>query len=459
MYPWLSRTVYYTIQAMKGQNVYTRLKSLEKTQWYAIEDLKRLQWEKIKKLLHHAYRNVPYYQKQFKKAGLNPEDVCGPEAFRKLPFLTKDDIRNNLSEMKARNIKHFVADFTSGSTGTPLAFFKERSTSGYFLAAKYRGHKWHNLNIGEREIRIWGLPIDRKAKWREYIKNFILNRTLFVAFDISDEALLQHFRTCQRIQPKYIYGYPSALYRFARFLKENKLDATMLNLKGIIFTSEVLYDFERELIESVFGCRIIEEYGACEAGVIAFECPQGAMHITMENVYLEILNENGRPVAPGEVGEVIVTELNNCAMPFIRYRIGDMATYISEEEKCECGRSLPLIGKIIGRALDTAVTPEGKLVHAHVFNFVIRNAIIHGADIKEFKIIQKNARLLLIKIVSPKNLDEEHRSYITAKITGFMGEGIEIEFEQVKNIPLEKSGKFSFFVSEIPQYKKDKRAE
>jgi phenylacetate-CoA ligase len=435
--------------------VYARLKELEETQWYAREDLKELQWQKLKKLLQHANKHVSYYQKKFKKLGLIPEDIDGPENFRKLPFLTKEDIRNNLSDLKAQNIKHFVADCTSGSAGTPLNFFKEKSTSGYFLAAKYRGHRWHNIDIGDKEVKFWGLPIGQKQKRREHTKDFILNRTLFVAFDISRETLWQHFKTCQRIRPKYMYGYSSALYRFARYLKEEGIDAAQLNLKGVISTSEVLYDFERELIEDVFKCPMINEYGACEAGVLAFECPEGKMHITVENVYIEIIKEDGQPAMPGELGEIVVTELNNFAMPFIRYKIGDLATRVDEEEKCKCARGLPLIGEIVGRALDTAITPTGKLLHAHVFNYIIRSAISRGADIKEFKIIQKDKHRLLIRVVASKKLKEEYRNYITGQIKNLMGENIKIDFEEVESIPLEKHGKFSFFSSEIPALKKD----
>lgn len=458
MYPWLSKTLYYGVQTFTGMKLYARLKRLEETQWYAREDLKELQWQKLKKLLQHANKYTSYYQKKFKKLGLNPEDIEGPEDLRKFPFLTKDDIRNNLSDLKARNIRHFVADCTSGSTGTPMTFFKERSTSGYFLAAKYRGHRWHNIDIGDKEVKFWGLPIDQKPKWREHIKDFILNRTLFVAFDISRETLRQHFKACQRIRPKYMYGYSSALYRFARYLEEERIDAARLNLKGVISTSEVLYDFERELIENVFKCRMVNEYGACEAGVMAFECPEGKMHITVENVYLEILKEDGQPAMPGELGEIVVTELNNFAMPFIRYKIGDLAKYVDEEEKCKCGRGLPLIGEIVGRALDTAITPAGKLLHAHLFNYIIRSAISHGADIKEFKIIQKDKHRLLIRVVASKKLREEYRNYITRQIKNLMGENIKIDFEEVESIPLEKHGKFSFFSSEIPAPRKDEES-
>ncbi len=435
--------------------VYARLKKLEKTQWYAREDLKELQWQKLKKLLQHANKNVSYYQKKFQKLGLSPEDINGPEDFIKLPFLTKEDIRNNFSDLKAQNIKHFVADCTSGSAGTPLNFFKERSTSGYFLAAKYRGHRWHNIDIGDKEVKFWGLPIDQKPKWREHTKDFILNRTLFVAFDISRDTLSQHFKTCLRIRPKYMYGYSSALYRFARYLKEESIDATRLNLKGVISTSEVLYDFERELIEHVFKCPVINEYGACEAGVMAFECPAGKMHIAVENVYLETIKEDGQPAMPGELGEIAVTELNNYAMPFIRYKIGDLAVLLDEEEKCKCARGLPLLGEIVGRALDTAITPTGKLLHAHVFNYIIRSAISQGADIKEFKIIQKDKQRLLIRVVASKKLREEYRNYIAEQIKNSMGEDIIIDFEEVESIPLEKHGKFRFFSSEILALKKD----
>ena len=457
MYPWLSKALYYGVQTFTGMKLYARLKKLEETQWYAREDLKELQWQKLKSLLHHAYKNVPYYHNQFKKSGIIPEDIKEQNDFKQFPFLTKDDIRNNFADLKAKNIKRFVPDCTSGSTGTPMTFLKERSTSGYFLAAKYRGHRWYDIDIGDKEVKFWGLPIDQTPKWRERIKDFILNRTLFIVFDISRETLLQHFKACQNTRPKYMYGYASALYRFASLLKEENIDASSLNLKVVISTSEVLYDFERELIKSVFGCRVINEYGACEGGVMAFECPEGKMHITAENVYLEIIKEDGEPAKPGESGEIIMTELNNHAMPFIRYKIGDLATRVDENEKCECGRGLPLIGEIVGRALDTAVTPTGKQLHAHVFNYVIRSAISHGADIREFKIIQKDKNNLLIKIAGPQKLNEEHRSYITGQIVNVMGESVKIDFEQVESIPLDKSGKFRFFVSEIPAFEKNQK--
>jgi len=457
MYPRLSKATYQIIDAIAGQRVYTYLKELEETQWYSREDLEKLQWQKLRRLLQHAFENTLYYHEQFKQRGLYPKDIDGPEAFRKLPFLTKDDIRKNISDLKARGIKHFIADCTSGSTGAPLTFFKERSTSGHFLAAKYRGHRWHNIDIGDKEVKFWGLPVDRKPKLRERVKDFLINRTLFLVFDISPEALSYHFMICQNIRPNYMYGYASALYRFAKFLEEESIDAAALKLRGVISTSEVLYEFERELIQSVFGCPVINEYGACEAGVIAFECPEGRMHITAENVYLEILRENGEPVRPGETGQVVLTDLNNYGMPFIRYQIGDLATCVSDEEHCKCARGLPLLGDVMGRALDTAVSPSGKVLHAHVFNYVMRSAITHGAGIKEFRVVQKDRNRLLIKIVAPKKLSKRHRDYITKQIEGFMGEGVRIEFELVESIPLEISGKFRFFVSEVPGYRKGER--
>ncbi|KON27198.1 hypothetical protein AC481_05565 [miscellaneous Crenarchaeota group archaeon SMTZ-80] len=447
MYPLFAKFIYTIIQNLRGVDIFKYIDELEKTQWHASEELKELQWKRLKEVLNYAYGNILYYQKRFKEIGIHPDDIKYPQDLVKIPLLNKIDVRDNIHELLAKNRhQRLIRYSSSGSTGEPLTLFISRMAEGYFHAAQYRGFEWHGIKVGDKGIKLWGIPLDFQSRQNEKIKDFLLNRKRISAFDLSQKLVKQLFKRCQRFQPKFLYGYASALYAFSQLLAENNLDGKSLCLKIIISTSEVLYQHQKDLIEATFSCKVIQEYGCAEAGIIAFECPQGNMHISTENVYVEFISE-GKHVSNEKPGEVIVTVLKNYAMPLIRYKVGDLATPSSGH--CPCGRKLPIVHSVDGRESDMLITPDGNHLHSEIFAYINRRLMDKGGGIKEFRITQRNKEELFVKIVKSNKYDNQYIDFFVEQIRSFVGKKMKIYVEYVNSIPLEKSGKKRYFVSEI----------
>jgi len=443
----LARGVFNIYQWWSKEGFLNRLKDLKETQYYSKEKLLKLQWNKLKKMLDYAWRNVPYYQEVFKKTGIFPQEINNYQDFMKIPFLTKEKVRENSLTLKSKDYSGKIISYgSSGSTGEPLMLNLSPSLQGSSRAAQYRGFSWYGIKFGERGAKIWGIPLVFKERYSEKIKDWMMNRNRLSAFNLSKEEMDKFFKKCQRLKIRYLYGYASALYKFSAFLKEKKIDGRILNLKAVISTAEILYDFQREFISSAFGCPLANEYGAAEAGIIAFECPEGSMHITSENVYLEII-KNNKPARLGELGEIVVTTLENFYSPLIRYRLGDLG--ILTDKKCQCGWTLPLIEIVQGRNNDMVITPDNRYLHSEVFSYINRTLLNSGRGIKEFKIIQESKKNLLVLITKEPNLDEEAISFLKKEIYKYMSREMIITTQLVDEIPREKSGKIRYFVSEL----------
>lgn len=447
MNPQLSKKFYSFVQALRKERVLECLNELERSQRYSPEELKELQWQKLKRLLAHAYENVPYYQKRFAETGIKPNDIVVPDDLLKIPILTKDDIRKYGSDMIVEDSKQKLIPYhSSGTTGEPLTLFFAKTHFAYSHAAQFRGFRWYGIDIGAKGGRLWGIPIEWKKRQAERLKDWFMNRKRLSAFELSENSMRAYFKQCQRFQPKYLYGYASALYTFARFLLENGIDGRSLHLKVIVCTSEVLHNYQKEIIEQAFGCCAVNEYGAAETGIIAFECPNRNIHIACENVYVEFMS-NGEHVQPEQTGNIIVTNLNNMVMPIIRYEIGDIGK--PSAESCPCGRGLTLIDTIEGRDNDVIITTDGGVIHGEIISYIVRVILKKGGGIKEIKVIQKELDKLLVLVVKDERFSSETETVLKEHIRKFVGEGMDITLEYVDRIPREASGKIRYVVSEL----------
>jgi phenylacetate-CoA ligase len=254
--------------------------------------------------------------------------------------------------------------------------------------------------------------------------------------------MYEYAEIIRNYKPKQLFGYTSSIYLFAQFLKKNKIDMSKIGIKAVFVTAEVLHNFQRQVIQEVFGCPVANGYGGRDSGFIAHECPEGSMHIT-EDIYVEFIKEDGQPAKSGEQGEIVITHLESFGMPFIRYRTGDMG--VPSEKVCSCGRGLPIIEKIEGRTTDFVVTPDGRMMHALGLIYILRD--IEG--IEKFKIIQKSADYLQIKITRNGKYLQAYEETIRDKIQKVMGGRVNIDFDYVDNIETEKSGKYKYVVSEV----------
>ena len=299
----------------------------------------------------HAGAHVPYYRELFRRIGFDPRDIHGRSRIsQRLPFLTKADIRANTGAPEIRRRRRDSRDpIPAGRAASRWCSFIGKERVSHDVAAKWRATRWWGVDIGDREIVVWGSPIElARAGPRARLRDLVLRTRLLPAFEMSDAKLDGFVATIRDVRPKMLFGYPSALARIARHAAARGVRLDELGIRVAFVTSERLYDDQRAAIESAFGVPVANGYGGRDAGFIAHACPQGGMHITAEDIIVETIGADGRPVAAGESGEIVVTHLATRDFPFIRYRTGDFG--VLHTEKCACGRGLPLLREIQGRS-------------------------------------------------------------------------------------------------------------
>jgi len=436
----MNNFLYSVAEKLRGENIAQKLEELQETQYYSVTELQDYQKEKLKEVLSTAKETVPYFSEVIKDS--NPDHIAS------LPILTKEIIRKNSDRMFSVEVpkRNFIKYSSSGTTGEPIVLFLERNAVGYYHAAQWRGFSWFGVKPGAKGIKIWGVPINLKARITERLKDKITNRIRISAFDIEKLKVKKVWGEILKFKPEYLYGYASALYLFSCLLEENNLEGKELGLKLTVSTAEVLYEFQREKLEKDFQCPVTDEYGACETGIIAFECPGGSMHITSENVYIEVVDENNVSRGPEHEGKIIVTSLRNLGFPLVRYELGDVVTL--SERACTCGIRLPLLEKINGRTSDFVSTSSGKKIHSEFFSYLNRELITRGYVLREFKIVQKKKDELIVYLLKNESKDAKVKYFMSSMVKKHIDPSMTVKFEYVEKIDLEKSGKKRYFVNE-----------
>lgn len=446
MYGKLVRHVVFpTLDLVRHRRTMEYLKELERSQWFKREDLYDIQRVKLKALIKHAYANVPYYHRVFKDRGIHPSDIKRVEDLNRLPKLTKDDIRSNFNDMVATNFScaEMIPYATGGSTGEPLQFYITKDYVNSKSASELRAYSWCGYRLGDKHVVLWGSPFDLKKseELRNKIVNFLDRRIMLNCFRMSEESMGMYARRLKKFKPKIVRGYASAVYLFAKFMLHEGVDN--IKPKAVITSAETLFDHERKTIEEAFGCEVYDFYGSREAGAISSECSEhSGYHISAENYVLECVKE-GERVASGETGVILVTNLRNYVMPFIRYEIGDLGRL--SDEVCSCGRGLPLMGSIEGRTTDIIVTQNGNFISTPVLTLIFKNL-----PVKQYQVLQEKREKVTVKIVRGSGYSEKDTSYIMRGMRKFIGKGVQIRLEFVDSISLTNSGKRKPIISKIP---------
>jgi phenylacetate-CoA ligase len=444
MYPRLvSRMIFPLHERLKRKPTYARLRELERTQWLSPAALRELQFRRLKQHLEFAYREVPYYQRVLAEHDLHPARIASFADFARLPSLTRDDIRRHADDLQPRTrIPGTQALSTGGSTGAPVTVMTDRAKASFGDAARLRAHRWFEVDVGAPEVVLWGSPLElsRQDVIRN-IRDWLVSSTFLSAFDLGEAALARYARTLEEKRPAKIFGYASAVYLLARYLRRTGWSGRGDWPRVIFVTAEPLYPFQRSLIESVFGARVAVEYGARDAGLIANECPDGGLHVNAEGILVEI--GGAADGATGAGGEVIVTNLDSWAMPIIRYRTGDIAE--AGEEACRCGRGLPLLGPVQGRVTDFLVAPDGRVMHALAAIYVMREI----APVKEFQIIQEDLDRLHVRVVPEADYSRDTGAAIVEGFRGLFGPDISVAIDLVGAIECAPSGKFRYVISRV----------
>ncbi|PHV29225.1 capsular biosynthesis protein [Janthinobacterium sp. BJB426] len=431
---------------IKGHRSARLLRRLERSQWWSAQQLQEWQLARLRALLRHAAEHVPHYRALFARSGFDPEQVRQLSDLSRLPLLRKVDIASARDSFKSAHAVGLRPFATGGSSGEPLQFFLGRRRISHDIAAKWRATRWWGVDIGDREAVLWGSPIELQAQDRvRRLRDALLRTTLLPAFAMSPNRLDGYVRQLRRWRPRMLFGYPSALCRIASHASARDLPLDGLGVKVAFVTAERLYDEQRAQIAAAFGCPVANGYGGRDAGFIAHECPEGGMHITAEDIIVEIVDSQGQPLPAGATGDIVVTHLATQDYPFIRYATGDVGALGTKP--CACGRGLPLLQKIEGRSTDFLTAVDGTVMHGLALVYIVREL----PQVRSFKIIQESLQRTRVLLVCLPRLDAATR---TAIVTGFqarLGAQVDIAIEEVDEIAAEASGKYRYVLSEVTQ--------
>lgn len=428
--------LYYPSLLARRQWVPKYLPSLLTTQWKNNGYFESIQLKKAIRLIAYAKAHVPFYKEAYKN--IEPLSLHTLSDLEKIPILSKTTLKKNSKQLINHNYSgHVLRKTTGGSTGAPVTIYQSSDSVAAIDAAYWRGYSWAGISMCDKQARFWGIPYSKTGKLITLMKDCALNRIRCSAFSINDESLLNYYRKVNRFAPRFLYGYVSMLEVFARFLLREKLQLNF-SLVAVITTSEVLTPTHRQLFKNAFNCRIYNEYGCGEVGTIAHECEKGALHISSENIIVEIVKD-GKAVAPGEQGNIVVTDLNNQAMPLIRYNLEDLGWI--DEMPCSCGRNLKILGGVVGRAYDTIYNKEGKGFHGEFFMYMFEELQDKGIVVSSFQVIQESFENFTIKVITLDSSMEAIESHIVQRVKQYYGDYANIKINFVDSIPREKSGK------------------
>jgi phenylacetate-CoA ligase len=417
---------------------------LRRSQYHDPDTIRSRQWDAMKGLLTHAHATVPFYRERFDRAGLTPRDVRTFDDYRRLPILTKSDLREHGDRLlsSAYDRDRLRVKKTSGSTGVSVQVHVDEDSLQWKRACTVRSDEWSGYRFGEAVAMVWGNPEYLRRGWRGWLRNTFLERASYLDTLKMDEGALARFTAllCRR-QPPLLFGHAHSLYLLAEYVRQA---GGGVRPRGIIATAMVLPDWQRRVIEVVFACPVTNRYGCEEVSLIACECERHAgMHINADSVYVEVLRD-GRPAAPGEPGSLVVTDLTNRAMPLLRYQVGDVG--VLAERHCPCGRGLPLLERLEGRAADYVVTPAGELISGISLT---ENFALHVPGIAQLQIIQETVRRFRFRIVRGPEFGPGSLGRLSELVVERFGPDVAHECEYVERIPQEASGKYRFCISRV----------
>jgi phenylacetate-CoA ligase len=432
-------------ERLKGHDSVAVRRAMEQSQWWDAPTLGARRLERLRAMLTDVAQGVPYFANVFRSTGFDPADMRSVGDLRTLPFLTKAEIRAHTDDLKHRHARGLARFNTGGSSGEPLIFYIGNERVSHDVAAKWRATRWWGVDIGDPETVVWGSPIelgaqDRLRQWRDRL----LRTQLLPAFEMSEHRLDGFIASIRAQRPRMLFGYPSALTHIARHARQRGIAMNDLGVKVAFVTSERLYDEQRRTISEVFGCPVANGYGGRDAGFIAHECPNGGMHITAEDIIIELVDRDGQPVPEGTAGEIVVTHLATRDFPFIRYRTGDVAV-MDTRTRCACGRGLPLLSEIQGRTTDFVVAADGTVMHGLALVYVVRDL----PGVRAFKIVQESLQHTVVQLVTDDDFAPQREAEIVQGFRRRLGAQVNVTVQRVSSIAPEKSGKYRYVVSRV----------
>jgi phenylacetate-CoA ligase len=416
------------------------LQKVWRQQWMRPEELRRLQDAKLRAMVRHAYANVPFYRRAWKAAGVRPEDVRGAEDMRKLPVISRADIRSNANKFLAVGVdKHKChTNSTSGSSGIPLEMFFDPAAFDYLEAIYARalfavGYRpWH------RFAYFWYPPLKR-MKFYEHFG--IMKKSYVLTADDEEKQLAE----LARIKPDAIYAFPNTLFLVARLMTRMGIDSVRPKL--IICHAELMTDDVRKALQDAFDCDVFNEYGSTEFNRMGWDCEfHKGFHVDSDSILAEFLKD-GEPAAAGENSSVVLTGLVNMAMPLIRYDIGDVGA--PSDGTCPCGRGLPLMNIVEGRADDFIVLPSGRAIPPRRIMHSLYNAVLHNDEVFRLKVVQEKEDRIRVYVTRGKEAGERTVENIRSAVTKALGEPVDVDVRFVDAIEKNSHGKLRTVESKV----------
>lgn len=424
---------------LKRRKTFRFWRELEDSQWWSRAQLEDVQFQRMRGLIDYCFAHSTYYRDLWMAHGLTPRQLQSLEDFRRWPVTPRqamhdqrDRIRSDATGLKV------VAKATGGSSGAPLRFVIDHEANDRRTAAALRGYGWAGATPGTRQTHLWGITLgstSRLRRWKEWLyARYLYRRDVLNVFELSDTAIPRFLARIHRFQPDVLVAYANPLYMFAREIEQRGLRA--YHPKALIVGSERLHDFQRELIERVFGAPVFDTYGSREFTLIGAECERHTgLHVTMENLLVEIVDETGRLTPPGEEGDIVITDLFNVAMPFVRYAIGDRAC--AGFGSCPCGRGLPLMHEVSGRQMDILVTTDGRRLPGAFFPHLLKDY----PAIRQFQVVQRGSDLVELNLVVDNRWRPDVRESVRRQVQQAVGNATRLLICEVDRIPLTAAGK------------------
>ena len=424
---------YNFFKAQKNINDYKLLSNDESIEWQ-----RKIKWNIA---FFHFTHNDIY------KSKVGP---IFPDKWDDLPVMEKKDFQNSWNNILTKGFskKNLYIASTSGSSGTPFFYAKNKFSHSMTWALTADRYAWYNLGLRSKEARFYGRSIKIKTKIQEKIKDLLMNRILFNVFDLSDNSCEKYLRLFLKNKIKYIYGYTNSLILFANFLKKKDINLKNLcsSLCICITTSEMLSNQDRKTLQNSFGVPIINEYGVSEAGgIVAFENKNNKWELSNETQFIEMIDKQGN-ILPHKVdGEILITDLYNKVMPFIRYRVGDLGRLSIEDDKV-------YLEKLIGRTNDTILLSNGKISPGLTFYYISRSLLESTGIVKEFIIKQTEIDTFVFDIIMDRNFKKTEIKSLEQSLDQHLKPNLTLIINRVDKIIRPVSGKIKHFYSEIHEH-------
>jgi phenylacetate-CoA ligase len=418
---------------LRGRRYVERRTLLAQSEWWSAERVREFQWTELQKLLAHVFASVPYLRHKYQRAGIAFEDVKTWDDFRQLPVLTRAEVNAHARELCSSAYKgRLLPHATGGSTGVPTRFFRTYESYDWRLAAKDRAYSWTGWHLGEPALYLWGAPVGtvsrrQRVKTRAY--EAVQRQLVVNTFSQSDELWADVYSRAVKFQPVLVVGYVSSLDGFAAYLRR-----TGRRIPGVscaIAAAEPLFAATRRRIEDGLGVPLTNTYGSREFMSIGAECQcHDGLHVHAENLIVETRDRTGV-----EPSEILITDLHNYGMPFVRYETGDLGRIA--DGSCACGRGLPRLQSVEGRVLDALRTADGRVVPGEFFPHLLKDI----PELAQYRVEQKSLDRLVISAVLTRPLSERSQWLLRQEIGKVFGAQTVYQIEPVAHIPQLASGK------------------